>query len=188
MLCNKFDYLMLLYTLAIILMLADSRNEKIATTNTATTNKGKSSKKYLEDVPTINLLDCKLKLKTQSFKISEHCEAIDFPLVECSGYCNSQSMIWADGEEVQTASCCSISNFTQANIKIYCVKRPKVDEINVELYDKMKDGEVKEEFRRSFSKSTWKRHELLKDNRLYKGYYTVSITNNATCSCEKIYK
>ncbi len=128
---------------------------------------------------------CKVNYRKISIKISDECQSFNYPMVECTGYCQSQSMIWKNHDNIQTASCCSMINVYEKSAKLYCTKRLQQNEIKKDFYRAFKDDEVAKLFQESFDKNSWKSHKVVfKGKKLYTGYYTVKIYYNATCECE----
>lgn len=127
---------------------------------------------------------CRPIFKKYTIKIGSNCQSVDYNMIECNGYCHSQSMIWKNHGEVNFVSCCTLSKVNQKLMKIYCSKRLEPDQIKNELYQKMKDSEVFNIFQNSFSKSAWTDQAGYKGKQYYGGYFSVLVSYNATCECE----
>ncbi len=128
---------------------------------------------------------CKVNYRKFPIKISDQCQSFNYPIVECTGYCQSQSIIWKNHDNIQTASCCSMISVYEKSAKLYCTKLLEQNEIKTDFYRMFKDDEVAKLFKESFNKHSWKSHKVVfKGKKIYSGYYTVKIYYNATCQCE----
>ena len=128
---------------------------------------------------------CKVNYRKFPVKISDECQSFNYPMVECTGYCQSQSIIWKNHDNIQTASCCSMISVYEKSAKLYCTKRLEANDMKNDYYKSFRDDEVAKLFQESFNKHSWKSHKVVfKGKKLYSGYYTVKIYYNATCQCE----
>lgn len=129
---------------------------------------------------------CRPMYRKFTLKLGKNCQNIEYTLVECNGYCHSQSMIWKNHEEIKVVSCCTISRVLQKLTKVYCLKQIEPEQIKNEFYQKMKDLEVFQIFQNSFTKSAWTDQIGYKGKQFYGGYYSVLVSYNATCECEYV--
>lgn len=134
----------------------------------------------------------------QSARFSEHCQPLtDYQLVECMGYCHSQSMLWKNKDELTTAACCSMSHVNHRTTRIYCTRPIEPDEIHVDaqLRYLFKDKDMIDMFKNSFTRSAWTSElsssssnnqpsKSTNSNVRYTGYYSILVYYNATCECE----
>jgi hypothetical protein len=128
---------------------------------------------------------CRPNYRTYRIQLGNECAPMDYRLVECSGYCNSQSMVWKNQEELRVVACCSIKRMVERKTRLYCAKPVDMSLIESDLYKSSKDEELHELFRNSFSLSAWTRLSgAEKNSNIYTGYYTVNMFYNVTCSCQ----
>ncbi len=158
---------------------------------TTTSLKRKDSKRHLYKevsnyslIPDIWAPQCHVDYRNYSIKISDECEPFDYPFIECKGYCQSKSMIWKTGEEIQEAECCSMTNVFYMNSEVFCKKKLEPNEIKTYLNEEIKDEEFLDIFYKSFNKSSWTDQITFKRNTKYLGYFTVKIQFDARCSCQ----
>lgn len=127
---------------------------------------------------------CRPNYKNYKIKIGTDCTTLNYKLVECSGYCNSQSMISKNQKELRVIGCCTLKKIFYKKNKLYCVRRIESQKIENDFYKKTKDTELYELFKNSFSESSWTDEPVVYRNRKYGGYYTVIMSHNASCACE----
>lgn len=129
---------------------------------------------------------CRPNYKTFRVKISNQCHPFDYKIVECSGFCRSQAVVWKNSNAIQIVSCCSIQSVHQKLIKLYCLKPVEPTLLIKEFSKSSKEPELYEIFRDNFAESTWTDHFVYIGERVYAGYYSILMAYNVTCRCELI--
>jgi hypothetical protein len=129
---------------------------------------------------------CRPVYRKVVLRISEHCQPLEYQLVECNGYCHSQSMIWKNQDEVQSTSCCTLASVNRKVAKIYCTRSLQPEEVQARFYSKSKDDDIYRLFQESFGSSTWTEQVIYKSKHVYSGYYSVILYFDASCECQFI--
>lgn len=129
---------------------------------------------------------CQVSYRNYSIDLGEGCEAFTYPLVECNGYCQSKSMIWKTGEEIQEAECCKITSVSYIFSKVYCQKKLLLYQIKNRLNEVIKDDEILDAFQSSLKETPWTSRVVNKDGIKYTGYFTVKLQFDATCECQSV--
>ena len=127
---------------------------------------------------------CKSTSEIYPITIASQCQKIDFPLIECHGFCQSKSFVWKNGEEIQDSQCCSMTGVYYDHLKIYCSEKLDFQLIKKNILEEIKNNRLKDFFINSFVKKSWTNHSLIKDSIVFKGFYLVKIVRNVTCACQ----
>ena len=105
--------------------------------------------------------------------------------MECNGYCPSDTFFYNE-EEINVASCCSITNLKLKEFKMYCSKKINfliTNQINPYAVSK-KDSELIQEFLKNIKNSKWTYVSKKRNNTT--GYYTLYMPVNAKCECVRL--
>jgi hypothetical protein len=129
---------------------------------------------------------CQVNSRNYSINIGDECETFKYPLIECSGYCHSKSMIWKTAEEIQEAECCKITSVSYISSKIYCKNKLLNNNIKDYLSETIKDEEIVEAFETSLRDMPWTNRVIYKNGIKYSGFYMVKLQFDASCECQNI--
>jgi hypothetical protein len=130
---------------------------------------------------------CRPVYKRMQLRINGDCQPLEYQVVECSGYCQSQSMVGKNEDEVRVASCCSLTGVNRRLVRVYCTRTLRPDEVrNAPLYSQSRDAELLKLFQASFGAASWTEHVVYKNRHVYSGFYSVSLYFDASCECEII--
>ena len=127
---------------------------------------------------------CQAITSKYSLSLGDDCQTLDYPLIECDGYCQSKSMIWVNDDEVQDVECCTIKNVQFRFSKMYCSKKLTLNQIKSRLQTRIKDKEMLEFFQILFGIATWSSHGPAWNRTSFKGYFNVKTFFNASCQCQ----
>ena len=149
---------------------------------------------------------CRPNIQIYRVKIGENqCQPLDYSTVECRGYCSSRTMLWKDTHEVAEVSCCTIEAVHEKTLNLYCLSpvdmnslvynsnnneadnnNSDTNQLNIISIHPKPASQVVELFKEALGSSPWTEHYSLIGDRLYSGYYSVSIVHSAKCRCELI--
>ena len=105
--------------------------------------------------------------------------------MECNGYCPSDTFFYNE-EEINSVSCCSITNLKLKELKITCAKKIyfSYDNQISSLHSNKKDRELFQEFLKSLKASKWTYVSNQRKNTT--GFYTVYLPSSASCECTEM--
>ena len=164
--------------------LSDLNDKK---TNTSTSQNSIVSPEMLSKISPVNYANsqCQLVQKNVSVNIGPGCPTIDWPIVECSGYCRSKALMWKNEDEIQEGECCTMSSAYYENVRIYCTEKIDFEQVRNNLTEGgLKSVNLLEFVLNSFVKKVWSTHVIVREKQIYAGFYTVRLVYNGICECK----